>query len=261
VSDSDTDAWVTLPLPEFVSWCRWAEVQLPFPLDSGELGFLDGPRRDEMERILAERELRDSPVLAATKAIFAAPRLGVYAMRATLDGGEGRYLAVAGQDDQAVMVLIEGDRAKIRPVADTELAASVVAALPPLPALHMPSAEISLRDLVAIDKAIETGESPRALSAQMNQAGLPASLIALRQRVGNEVTTAGALGAVGYAGAELTHSARSATWREFDEGALLQVERGDRHGEAWILLTPLTPDSLFRAAVDAVGTVYERLAG
>ena len=99
------------------------------------------------------------------------------------------------------------------------------------------------------------------MAAQMNQAGLPASLVALRQRVGNQLTTAGALGAVGYSGAELTHSARSATWREFDEGALLQVERGERQGEAWILLTPLTPDSLFRAAVDAVGSVYERLTG
>lgn len=261
MSEPDDDAWVTLPLPEFVSWCRWVEGQLPFPLDSGELGFLDGPRRDEMARILAEHKLQDSPVLAATKAVFAAPRLGVYAMRATLDGGEGRYLAIAGQDDQAVMVLIEADRAAVRPVADTELAASVVAALPPLPALHSPSAEISLRDLVEIDKAIEAGESPRALAAQMNQAGLPASLVALRQRVGNQLTTAGALGAVGYSGAELTHSARSATWREFDEGALLQVERGERQGEAWILLTPLTPDSLFRAAVDAVGSVYERLTG
>lgn len=251
--------WATLTVPEFVAWSRWASVRLPFPLDGGELPFVDAPERDQVARILAERKLADSPVLAATAAVFRAPRLGVYAVRVSTDGSENRYVAIAGQeDDQAVMVMLESGQVALRAVADTELAAGVVGALPAVPALHTPAAEVSLQELVDIDAAIEAGESPRALSAQMGQAGLPASLIALRQRSGNAPTTAGALGAVGFDGTTVIHSRRSATWREFDEGALLQVERGRRQGQARILLTPYTPEALFRAAVDAIGSVYEQ---
>ena len=55
----------------------------------------------------------------------------------------------------------------------------------------------------------------------------------------------------------LRHSTRSTNWREFNEGALLQAERGARHGEQIVLLTPGTTDALFRSAVDAVASVFE----
>jgi hypothetical protein len=249
--------WATLSVPEFVAWARLSGLRLPFPLDSGELSFQPGPTREELEEILTERKLAGSPVLATAAAVFDQPRLGVYAVRVTLDGTESRYAAFAGRDDQAIVVLIEPPQVALRAITDVELAASVVGALPQLPVLHTPAAEVSLRELVDIDAAIEAGASPRTLSAQMGQAGLPASLVALRQRVGNAPTTAGALGAVGFADDTLTHSRRSATWREFDGGALLQIERGRRQGQARILLTPYTNDALFRAAVDAIGSVYE----
>jgi hypothetical protein len=249
--------WATLTVPEFAAWARAAGVRLPFPLDTGELAYVPGPDADEIEKLLAERELADSPILAAAAAVFTEPRLCVYAVRVTLDGTESRYAAFAGQDEKAVTVLIEPPQVALRIVADTELAASVVGALPQQPALHAPAAEISLQELIDIDAAIDAGASPRTLSAQMGQAGLPASLVTLRQRVGNTPTPAGALGAVGFAGDTLTHSRRSATWREFEDGALLQIERGERQGKARILLTPYTPDALFRAAVDGIGSVYE----
>ena len=134
----------------------------------------------------------------------------------------------------------------------------MVAALPDLPALHVPSAEITLRELAGIDAAIEAGVSARSLSVQMGQAGLPQSLIAFRQRASDTATAGGAVGAVGHdPDGTGRHSRRSASWREFGEGALLQLERGARQGEARILLTPYTPEAVFRAAVDAIASVYE----
>jgi hypothetical protein len=248
--------WVTLDVAEFVAWSRLADVRLPFPLNTGDLPYTAAPSRDEIESRLAERKLTDSPVLTATAAAFARPRLCVYAVRVGTDAAESKYVALAGHGDEAVVVLLEPGQVALRQIADTELAASVVAALPVPATLHVPSVEIALGDLVEIDKAIESGASARTLAAQMGQAGLPASLIALRQL--SATTTGGALGAVGTdADGTGTHSRRSASWREFPDGALLQVERGERHGQPRILLAPYTPDVLFRAAVDAIGSVYE----
>ena len=53
------------------------------------------------------------------------------------------------------------------------------------------------------------------------------------------------------------HSRRSASWREYAEGALLQVERGPRQGRPMVLLTGASPDTMFRAAVDAVASCFE----
>jgi hypothetical protein len=250
--------WATLTVPEFVGWTRLAEVSLPFPLNTGALAYTATPERDELNRVLAEQKLLDSPVLDAARETFAAPRLCMYAVRVLPDGTESKYVAVAGHGEHAVVVLLEPAQVALRQIADTELAASVVAALPALPALHVPSVEISLRELAEIDAAIEAGASARTLSVQMGQAGLPSSLIALRQRSTAGTTTGGALGAVGHdPDGSGRHSRRSASWREFDEGALLQVERGERQGEKRILLAPFTPDAVFRAAVDAIASVYE----
>jgi hypothetical protein len=89
-------------------------------------------------------------------------------------------------------------------------------------------------------------------------------LIAVRERAGNDPATSGAVGALAYpeiepgtGGCEPRHSSRSATWREYAEGAVLHVERGARRGETTVLLTPCTPDALFRAAVDAVASLFE----
>ncbi len=250
--------WATLTVPQFVGWTRLAEVSLPFPLNTGALAYTAVPDRDELDRALAERKLAGSAVLTAVRETFAAPRLCVYAVRVLPDRTESKYVALAGHEDDAVIVLLEHDQVTVRQIADTELAASVVAALPALPALHVPSVEITLRELVEIDASIEAGASARSLSAQMGQAGLPQSLVALRQRSTAATTTGGALGAVGHdPDGTGRHSRRSASWREFDEGALLQVERGQRQGETRILLTPYTTDALFRAAVDAIASVYE----
>jgi hypothetical protein len=56
------------------------------------------------------------------------------------------------------------------------------------------------------------------------------------------------------------HSARSASWREYAQGTLLQVEREPLHGEAMVLLCGATPQAMFRAAVDAVASCYPRPA-
>ncbi|HZZ95682.1 MAG TPA: ESX secretion-associated protein EspG [Jatrophihabitantaceae bacterium] len=250
--------WATMTVPEFVGWTRLAEVSLPFPLNTGALAYTAVPERYELDRALAEHKLLDSPVLAAVRETFAAPRLSVYAVRVLPDGTESKYVAMAGHGEQAVVVLLESTQVAVREIADTELAASVVAALPVLPALHVPSVEISLRELVEIDAAIEAGASARTLSAQMGQAGLPPSLIALRQRSSAGMATGGALGAVGHdQDGTGRHSRRSASWREFADGALLQIERGERQGETRILLSPYTPDAVFRAAVDAIASLYE----
>jgi hypothetical protein len=254
--------WATLTVPEFVGWTRRVEVSLPFPLNTGALAYTATPERDELDRVLAQQKLLDSPVLDAARETFAAPRLCVYAVRVLPDGTESKYVAIAGHGEHAVVVVLESTleptRVMLRQIADTELAASVVAALPVLPALHVPSVEISLRELAEIDTAIEAGASARTLSVLMGQAGLPPSLIALRQLSTTGATTGGALGAVGHdPDGTGRHSRRSASWREFDEGALLQVERGARQGDTRILLAPYTPDAVFRAAVDAIASVYE----
>ncbi|HEY8301571.1 MAG TPA: ESX secretion-associated protein EspG [Jatrophihabitans sp.] len=252
--------WVSLSTPEFVAWTRARGLALPFPLGSGALGFVPGPDRDQLTRLLAERELTDSPVLAATASAFSAPRLSVYAVRARVpDADETKFFSVASRDDRAVLLLLDAQKVAVREIADTELAAGVVGALPPLTPLRCEPCEVSVAGLRDLDAAIESGASARTLRAQMSHLGLTEDLILLRERVGNAAATSGALGAMAYGGPDEPprHSARSATWREYDAGTLLQVERGRRQGQPVVLLTGAGPDALFRAAVDAVASCYE----
>lgn len=264
--------WVTLGNREFVAWTRLVDVRLPFPLNTGAVGYGPAPGRDEIERILAARELSDSAVLEAARAAFSRPRLSVYAVRVDPDGVETRYLSIAGQGDDAVLVLLDATRVAVRRIADTELAAGVVGALPPLRPMRFEPCEVSAVALDEIDRIATTGVSPRTLRAHLAQAGFSEDLIAFRQRGEPGPTASGTLGAVGYddprgasgdgAGWDddavtLRHSTRSTNWREFTEGALLQVELGSRSGEQVLLLTPGTTDALFRGAVDAVASVFE----
>ncbi len=93
----------------------------------------------------------------------------------------------------------------------------------------------------------------------MSHLGLSEDLVALRERVGNAPATSGALGAMAYPAPDGAprHSTRSASWREYAEGTLLQVERGPRQGRPMVLLTGASPDAMFRAAVDAVASCFE----
>lgn len=261
--------WVTLGNREFVAWTRLSDVRLPFPLNTGAAGYGPAPDRDEIERILAARELTDSPVLEAARVAFSQPRLSVYAVRVDRGGAETRYLSVAGQGEDAVLVLMDANRVAVRRIADTELAASVVGALPPLQPMRFEPCEVSAAALEEIDRIATTGISPRTLRAHLAQAGFSEDLIAFRQRGEPGPAASGTLGAVGYQagtaletapddeGPALRHSTRSTNWREFTEGALLQVERGTRQGDQVVLLTPGTTDALFRSAVDAVASVFE----
>jgi hypothetical protein len=252
--------WVTLSTSEFVAWTRLEGVGLPFPLSSGAQSFVPGPSRDELASSLADRELADSPVLTAIRAAFAAPRLAVYAVRATPDGAETKYFAVADHGAHAALILLDSEKVALRAIADTELAAGVVGALPPMTPLRFDACEVTVGGMLEVDAAIDAGVSPRTLHSQMSHVGFSEELIAVRERAGNDPATSGAVGALAYADtgtAQPRHSTRSATWREYDEGAVLHVERGPRHGEATVLLTACTPDALFRAAVDAVSSLYE----
>lgn len=249
--------WLTLSTPEFVAWTRLVGVALPFPLSSGALSYVAGPDAEEMAGLLSARDLTTSPVLAAARSALAEPRLAVYAVRATIDAAETKYFAVAGHDDAALLVLLDDHQVALRTIADTELAAGVVGALPAPAALRFEPCEVSVDALRAVDAAIESGVSPRTLRATMSHVGFPPELIALREQVGNSAATSGALGAMAYApGGQPRHSARSATWREYEDGAFAQVERGARQGRPIVALTPWTPDALFRAAIDAVASLY-----
>jgi hypothetical protein len=250
--------WVSLSTPEFVAWTRLVEVTLPFPLNTGAQSFVAAPERTDIERRLAEQKLTDSPVLEAARAAFADPRLAVYAVRVLPDGTEAKYVAIAGRGDDAVLVLLDSHHVSVRQIGDTELAAGVVGSIPQLPELRLPTVEVPLRGLQEIDAAVASDASPRTVHLLMGQVGLPPALITAREQSGSGPAAGGALGAVAHsAGGSERHSTRSATWREFGSGALLQVERGVRQGEAVIMLTSFTPDALFRAAVDAIGSVYE----
>jgi hypothetical protein len=254
----DAGDWVHLSTPEFVAWCRLVEVRMPFPLNTASQPYIAAPARDEIEQVLGERQLDGSAALEAARAAFADPRLSVYAVRVTSDGTEAKYCSVAARDDSAVLVTLDPTSVALRRIADTELAASVVGALPlPEPA-HVPSVELPVAGLLEIDAAMASAASPRAVRAQMSALGFPPELIALREQTGAEAVTTGVLGALGYPEhGEGRHSTRSATWREFEQGGLLQIERGARRGEAVVLVTPLGAEALFRAAVDAVSSVYE----
>ncbi len=145
-----TDAvdWVSLSTPQFVAWTRLRGLALPFPLGSGALGFVPGPDRDELTRLLAERELTDSPVLAAAAAAFAAPRLSVYAVRATVpDAAETKFYSLAGRDDRAVLLLLDAQQVAVREITDTELAAGVVGALPTMTPLRCEPCEVEVAGL------------------------------------------------------------------------------------------------------------------
>ncbi len=266
--------WVTLGNREFVAWTRLVDVRLPFPLNTGAVGYGPAPGRDEIERILTERDLADSAVLAGARSAFTRPRLSVYAVRIDPTGVETRYLAIAGQGDASVLVLLDADKVAVRRIADTELAAGVVGALPALRPMRFEPCEVKVSALEEIDRIATTGVSPRTLRAHLAHAGFSEDLIAFRQRGEPGPTASGTLGAVGYDSPRTTgyagddgddpvvrHSTRSSNWREFSEGALLQVERGARHGEQMVLLTPGSTDALFRSSVDAVASVFESPAG
>lgn len=250
--------WATLSTPDFIAWTRQAGVRLPFPLNTGAQPYVRAPGASQLDRILAERKLLDSPVLQATRAAFAETRLCVYAVRVTPDGVESKYVAVVARSGEAVLVLLDATSVAVRQIAETDLAASVVGSLPRLPVLAVPTVDVSLRGLQEVDTAIASGVSSRTVRLQMGQLGLPPALIALREQSGTAPATTGALGAIARdADGRERHSSRSATWREFGTGALLQIERGTRHNEAIIMLSPFTLDTLFRVALEAIGSVYE----
>ena len=248
--------WVTLSTPEFVGWTRVAGVRLPFPLSTSDVPYVEAPERAEIERMIGTRGLDESPVLAAARAAFADPRLVVYAVRVSPEGEETKYVSVAAHDEHAVFVQLDRRTVSLRSIGDTELAAAVVGSLPQVPVLRAPSVEVPVRGLQAVDAAVAAGESPRTVHAALSAAGLPPALAVLHDRAAGQPGTSGSLGAV-VVGEPARHSTRSATWREFADGGLLQVERGSRAGEPVVLLAALTPDALFRAAVDAISSAYE----
>lgn len=73
---------VNLSIPDFLGWTRSVHVPLPFPLNAGSQPYIATPTPEELDRMLAERNLADSQVLRAARSAFADPRLVVYAVRA-----------------------------------------------------------------------------------------------------------------------------------------------------------------------------------
>ena len=255
--------WVTLSTPEFVGWTRMTDLALPYPLSTNDVPYIDAPERAEVTRLLGQRQLGTSPVLEAARAAMTAPRLIVYAVRVSADEREAKYVAIAGRDEEnAVLVLLDDRQVSVRIIADTELAAGVAGSLPPIAGLQFPSVEVPVSALQAIDSLVSSGATQRTVRAQMQHAGLPPQLASVQEHTPPGPVPSGVLGAVafGLGDQDATsgrHASRSASWREFPAGAVLQVERGVRHGEQMMLLAPLTTQALFRAAVDAVTSSYE----
>lgn len=251
--------WVTLSTAEFVAWARLHEVPLPFPLNTGGQPYIAAPERQEIERTLASRRLDTSAVLETVRAALAEPRLVLYAVRVLPDGTESKAVSVADHGEAAVLILLDRAQVSLRQIGETELAASVVGALPHPAGLPTPTAQVTLSALQSVDSAVAAGVSERTLHAAMATAGLPEPLIALQLEHSEERPVTGALGAVGFGTGSPAgrHSTRSATWREFESGAVLQVELGVRNNDPVIELSPFSPDRLFRAAVDAIASLYE----
>ena len=105
----------------------------------------------------------------------------VYAVRVLPDGTESKAVSVGSQDDEAVLILLDRAQVSVRQIAETELAASVVGALPHPAGLATPSAEVTLSALQAVDAAVAAGVSERTVRGAMVTAGMPEALIALQQ--------------------------------------------------------------------------------
>jgi hypothetical protein len=250
--------WATMSTPEFVGWTRMVGVGLPFPLNTGEMEWIEAPDPIAVRKILELRQLADSPILEDTAAVFARPRLAVFVIRVHLGGEDQRFVAIAGKDDdKAVLVLLDRERTTVRIVAEHELVASMVGTLPALTGYPCPTAEVTIADLQAVDQAFASGLGERERHALMVNAAFPPQLIALRERIGTKGGTTGLIGAVAFDGPDEVRAAqRSASWREYPEGALFQVEQRQRRGDRSALVGAYSPDAVFRAAADLVSDLY-----
>lgn len=246
--------WVSLATPEFVAWTRLAGVRLPFPLNTSAQPFVPAPAPDDIRQLLAQRKLSDSATLAAARAVFIDPRLCLYAVRVDPAGRETKYAALTGMGADAVLVQLDPAQTSIRQIAETELAAAIVAGLPRVAPAPVPPVEITVRDAREIDAVIASGASQRTVYQHMERAGVPARLVAFREHNERFAVPSGVLGAVvSSADGSARHAPRAAGWREYPDGGLLQIERPG----AKVLLCAYTHDAVFQAAVDAIASGYE----
>lgn len=250
--------WTTLSTAEFVGWTKVAGVRLPYPLNTGELPYIDTPDTAAVIKILELRRLTDSAALSAAKAALSGARLAVYAMHVPPAGAEQRFVAVAGEDDAAVLAVVDGERVALREVPSTELAPSLVAALPPIAGATLPEAELTLREMQLVDDAFAQGRPVRTIRELMERAGYPPALAEFRERCGTDRGSPGALGAVAFDRDGGRHSTRGVAWQEYSFGTLLLVEQRRRRGEPSALVGPFRRDALIRAGVDLVAGLYER---
>jgi hypothetical protein len=251
--------WATLSTPEFVGWARSRQLRLPFPLNIGEREWIEVPEASAIRKILEVRQLADSAVLDETASVFARPRVAVFVVRSHLDGTDERYLSIAGEDDgRAVVVVMDGERTTVRPVAEHELVAGMVGALPAVRPFPVPTAEHTTLELGQVDESYRNGMSERERLMLMHQASFSPELIALRERAADQGGTTGLVGAIAYPSGEREArvAERTVSWREYDEGALMQIELPRRRGERSVQLGGYTPDAVFRAAAELMSDLY-----
>jgi hypothetical protein len=249
---------VTLSRLEFSCWARIAGTHLPFPINASGVTRIVPPDDATLSRL--RRTVPDA-VPSRPAAALLSPRLVVHAVRleqgrvADETGRETYYVAVAGQGDEAVVLVIDGDAVRLHEVAEHELVPTLVAELPALRPAPVPGAQVPVAGLEQIETAIAGGEPEERVGEMMQHAGFPAELARFRLRRIAERPVLGAFGAEAHSGDASAAAQQALYWQEFESGALLVAQRRG-NGEPVAHVGPYVAADVIRAGVDMVAGLH-----
>ena len=156
-----------------------------------------------------------------------------------------------------MFVLHAAGRVQLQRVRDTELAASVVAALPERTGVPIAPLQLSEPDWTELLAALARGEPPRQLRARLDGAGIGPRLAELLLANPPGSVPLGTLAAMAWVGDGVLGPSL-ASWYEYEAGAVLaRLRRSRRSGRAIVQIGPYSREDALRALIDAVSSALE----
>lgn len=260
-----------LPTTDFGAWAARSRLVLPVPLSGGyaarvalpweELLEISEDRVDvrnaaagarTAEEAMLQRAVRDIPerardVLSYAAPILRSPRACVFAARSSASDGE---LLVVGLSSggHGLVVTDTPDSVRLTRVDSSEIAASVISALPAMTPAVLDAVELSEQALAVLSGGISERGADRRASAAYTAAAVPDSTADVLTRLQLGAQARGMVGALTHTDDGVAISGLDASWVEGTVGAVLK--RTLPTGQ--VRFEPATRSALVSAAIGAM---------
>lgn len=241
--------WLTLTTEELGRWTWQHRLRWPVPLAASAVGQWQPP----LEELLAEaattpdgRSRAEERLLATLAEILADPAYCAYVIRA--EGGRESYVAAVVRGDDAVAVVDAPGEVRLARVSPTLIAATLAGQLPKLLPAPTVRVELPAQTAALLASGFARNAPEQTLRSALDSAGIPEAVAARLFAGAEAVRATGTVGAMRYAAAGATISARCASWTEMSDGGMIAYD--GRAGD--VVWEPLSAAAVARAVADAL---------